>query len=463
MIISIIRFLGIAAASGAALGQPAAEDVPVESEQRLLAQIEHVRAEQGSTAEGLIAPLRGLALLHQEAGEHTSAIIALQEARQIVRARHGLFSATVEEAELLRQQIRSEKALGTGDRAWGLQQELVTIAQQHYDDMRMLPIFVELIDDRTALLDEFRATDFAELRPGIYVPCTPLGGEQVVVMDARACPFGTWRLVVERLSREILQYYAEAIEVLVVNGDYASRELRDLEKEALRRAPFIRTVSCRSGTIDQLLASELIGRCLEPIGHFGPITFGNVGGWATLMRLVVYEIRSGAPAAARANAFAELADWYLWYAQNDNRSFNEVDELALKLYARAFAELRLGDDARESMARIFSPELPVMLPTHAPNPLASTESSRYIEVAFAITKSGRAEQIEILAASEDATRREQRDLIRSLEYASFRPRAVDGELADSAPVVVRYYLPENPVSTAGSARQPPSGRGQYSR
>jgi hypothetical protein len=129
MIISIIRFLGIAAASGAALGQPAAEDVPVESEQRLLAQIEHVRAEQGSTAEGLIAPLRGLALLHQEAGEHTSAIIALQEARQIVRARHGLFSATVEEAELLRQQIRSEKALGTGDRAWGLQQELVTIAQ----------------------------------------------------------------------------------------------------------------------------------------------------------------------------------------------------------------------------------------------------------------------------------------------------------------------------------------------
>ena len=458
MMTSIVRFVCIAAAaSGAALGQPAAETVPIDSKRLLREQIDQVRAEEGGSAEGLIAPLRGLALLHQEDGEHTAAILALQEARQIVRARHGLFSATVEEAELLRQQIQSEKALGYGDRAWDLQQELVTIAQQHYDDIRMLPIFVELIDDRTALLDEFHATDFAELRPGIYVPCTSRGPGQPVVTDARACPFGTWRDVVDRLSLEILQYYAEAIEVLVMNGDFASQELRDLEKEALRLAPFIRTVSCRSGTIDELLASELVGGCLEPIGHFGPITFGNVGGWATLMRLLVYEIRSGAPAAARANAFAELADWYLWFAQNDNRSFNEVDELALSLYARAFAELRQGGDARESMARIFSPELPVTLPTHAPNPLASAESSRYIEVAFAITQNGTAERIEILAASEDATRKEERDLIRSLKYGSFRPRAVDGELADSAPVVLRYYLPENPVSLNIRDRAPRTG------
>jgi hypothetical protein len=441
MVVSIIRFLGIAAAAcGAALGQPATEGVPTDSKQLLREQIAQVRAEEGQSAEGLIAPLRGLALLHQEAGEHTAAILALQDARQIVRARNGLFSATIEEAELLRQQIQSEKALGYGDRAWSLQQELVAIAQQHYDDMRMLPIFLELLDDRTELLDEFHATDFADLRPGIYVPCSE--GRNVVT-DARACPFGTWRTVVDRLSREILQYYAEAIEVLVVNGDYASQELRDLEKEALRLAPFVRTVSCRSETIDQLLASELVGGCLEPIGHFGPITFGNVGGWATLMRLVVYEIRSGAPAAARANAFAELADWFLWWAQNNYRSFNEVDELALSLYARAFAEARQGDDARESIARIFSPELPVTLPTHAPNPLASTESSRYIEVSFAITKNGTAEEIEILAGRDDATRAEERDLIHSIKYGSFRPRAVDGELADSAPVVLRYYLPEN--------------------
>jgi hypothetical protein len=98
------------------------------------------------------------------------------------------------------------------------------------------------------------------------------------------------------------------------------------------------------------------------------------------------------------------------------------------------------------MGEIFSPELPVTLPTYAPNPLASMESSRFIDVAFAITRYGESEQIEILDRSESATRVEERGLIRLIKYASFRPRAVDGDLADSASVVVRYYLPEKPLS-----------------
>ena len=108
------------------------------------------------------------------------------------------------------------------------------------------------------------------------------------------------------------------------------------------------------------------------------------------MRLVFYEVRSGAPAAARASAFAELGDWYLRAAHlASGRKFSPANEIALRLYAQAFAELRQGDDAPESMAEIFSPELPVTLPTYAPNPLASTESSRFIDVAFAITITAR--------------------------------------------------------------------------
>ena len=84
------------------------------------------------------------------------------------------------------------------------------------------------------------------------------------------------------------------------------------------------------------------------------------------------------------------------------------------------------------------------LPTFEPNPFASaatSKSSRYIDVAFDVTKHGRAEQIEILDTSKAATRAEERDLIRLIENASFRPRVVDGAVADSAPVVVRYHLP----------------------
>ena len=115
-------------------------------------------------------------------------------------------------------------------------------------------------------------------------------------------------------------------------------------------------------------------------------------------------------------------------------------------------ELQKADDVRGSTARIFSPELPITLPAHEPNRLASVESSRYIDVGFAITDYGKAEKIEVAARSANASRGDERDLIRVIESASFRPRAIDGELAASASVMVRYYLPERPDSEIVSAR-----------
>jgi hypothetical protein len=452
MITSARRLLIVAAATvcAAALAQPTPEPVPIELEQRFLAQIDHLRSEQGLNAEGLIEPLRGLALLYQEAGEHALAVVALREARQILRVNRGLFSETVDEALLLRQQVRSEKALGNGEGAWNLQHDLIIIGRKHLDDMRMLPIFLELIDDRTQLVEEFSTTDFGDLRPGIYVPCengarpTPINsgkrGAPVPVSDARNCPFGSYSMVVARLRGAVLRNYADAIAVLIRNGDYASQELRQLEKEALGLVPFERRgwFACSFRTFGEFLDSEL-DSCMDTASGSG------VGGWASLMRLLFYEVRSGAP-AARAKAFAELGDWYVWAEHlASSRKLSDADEIALTLYGRALAELRQGDGARESMAAIFSPELPVTLPTYAPNPLASMESSRFIDVAFAITRHGESGQIEILDSSENATGVEERALVRLVKYASFRPRAVDGELADSASVVLRYYLPEKPL------------------
>jgi hypothetical protein len=202
------------------------------------------------------------------------------------------------------------------------------------------------------------------------------------------------------------------------------------------------------GTFGEFLGSELTGSCMDPLAGAGG---AGVGGWASLMRLIYYEVRSGAPAAARASAFAELGDWYL--RAPGRNGFGA--ETAWKLYEQALLELRQGTDAPALMAEVFSPELPVTLPTYAPNPLASTASSRFIDVEFAITKHGFPEQIEVLDSGENATRAEERDLVGLIELAQFRPRAVDGVLADSAPVVVRYYLP----AVAGERRAPITGRG----
>jgi hypothetical protein len=325
---------------------------------------------------------------------------------------------------------------------WDLEQAMVTIARQHHDDFRMAQVFRELGDDRSEALQEYRAGGFPpEVELGCYYVAGPrryddTRGKVRPPPNSRpiSCSSGSSREVVKALRSESLMYYADAIEVIVKNGDYASQELRELETTALAVSNLqVFAPSFCAGTINELVALPLVGSCLEPVMHLGETVVPNIG-WASLVRLIAYEVRSGAPAAARANALAELADWHLFAG----RRFADT---GLELYERAYRELEQADDV-QAAARILSPDVPVTLPTRAPNPFvsAATESSRYIDVAFAVTKYGSGERIEILDSSKDATRAEKRDLIRLIENTTFRPRFVYGELADAARVIVRYPL-----------------------
>ena len=430
-----------AATAGALFAQPALEPASIDPKEQILARIAELQVEGGTTPAGLVDPLRTLAVLYQENDDHALAIAALEEARYVTRVHAGLSSA--DEALLLRQQIRSEKALGLHQRVWDLEQDMVTIARRNHDDIRMVPVFRELAEDRKDALEEYRAGGFPpEIELGCYyVPgvrryddtrgkVRPSRGS-----DPLGCLSGSKRVVLRAFRSEILMYYADAIEVLVTNGDYASQELRDLEAQALGVAPFnaFAFLSC-SGTLDELLALPILGACLRPVIHVGDTVIPNIG-WASLFRLIAYEFRSGAPAAARATAIAELADWHLWAGR-------QFEERALEIYERAYRELEHADAVRAAGADIFSPSVPVTVPTQVRNPFASdaAKPSHYIDVAFTITKYGRGKRIEILDTTPSATRAEERDLIRLIEGTTFRPRIVDGELAASAPVVVRYAL-----------------------
>jgi hypothetical protein len=125
----------------------------------------------------------------------------------------------------------------------------------------------------------------------------------------------------------------------------------------------------------------------------------------------------------------------------DRRRF-DLWPVAFALYERAYREFRQTGDVQAS-TEMLAPELPVTLPTYRRNPFASaaTESPRYIDGSFDVTRYGFGERIEILDTTKDATREEKRDLIRLIESTSFRPRFVDGKLADAAPVALRYHLP----------------------
>ena len=187
---------------------------------------------------------------------------------------------------------------------------MVTIARHHLDDLRMAPIFSELAEDRSEALREYRA---GYLPPEVYIGCyhsaprprydDTRGRRLAPVGVPGGCRTGTSDVVVNKLRAEILTYYADAIEVIVKNGDYASQELRDLEKQALRVFSFssyagavvsatgtaeIETgaalgavARCRTRTLDGLFALELVGTCLEPVIHGDGFVVSNVGGWVS--------------------------------------------------------------------------------------------------------------------------------------------------------------------------------------
>jgi hypothetical protein len=446
------RLLGIVAIAVTACAPPAfAQPEPNpfatgDAEIELVQRIARLRAEGGVAPEASIEPLRSLALLYQEAGNDALAILALDDARHATRVHHGLTSA--EEALLLRQQVRSEKALGNYERAWDLQQEMLAIARRHADDLRMVAVYRDLAEDRAEVLGGYRA---GKRPPEIYLGCyyvverrrrDELRGERgPPISSSTSCQSGSQSTVYRQLRAEILTYYADAIELIVRSGDFASQELRALEQDAIRVATFAASSdACGAAALDELLASDLIGTCLEPVRRTGNTTIPNVGGWASLVRLAAYETRAGAPASTRANAIAELADWHLLDARRDGdgRFLGMRAARATELYERAYRELLQAGDA-EGAAAIFSPGLPVTLPTNARNPLAAAASSRYVDVSFDITPFGSSERIEIFDPGQRASRGEERELIRLIELTTFRPRVVGGGLT-TARVAVRYYF-----------------------
>jgi hypothetical protein len=453
-----------AAAAMLASAGVSAQRAATDPQAQLVEQITVLRTTNGVTTPELIGPLHVLGMVYQETEQHALAIAALEEARYVTRVNGGLSS--VDEALLLKQQIRSEDALGNRQRAWDLELDMLTIARKHFDDIRTVPIFRGLADDRSEVLEKVRAGKYpVELYLGCYYSGTrprydaPRNELRPTDTDDR-CRFGKRDAARLKLREEILMYYADAIEAILIDGDYTSRELRALERQALRvgfSAPYLVLPSignatlgetlfvgvesrCSNVTLDELLALPLLDSCLEAVVREKGHVIANVGSWVSLVRLIAYEIRTGASEADRANALVELADWHLLSAPGDRRHLETSTDTALALYERAYAELQRDDAARAPM---FSPEIPVTLPTYEPNPFVSAAtgaSSRYIDVAFDITKHGIGEHIEIRDKSSGATRAEERDLIRLIESTSFRPRVVDDVLADSAPVVVRYAL-----------------------
>jgi hypothetical protein len=160
-------------------------------------------------------------------------------------------------------------------------------------------------------------------------------------------------------------------------------------------------------------------------------------GRQSLRRLYAYEVAASSPPSTRAGAIVQLADWDLLFSNNS---------LATEGYTLALRMLEEGGADDKSIAQFFAPELPVVLPSFEVSALARDETipaTGHIDVTFAITKYGRARDVEVRDAV-NATDADQADLVSLLKRNRFRPRLTDGEFADSSGVAMRYYLQSSP-------------------
>jgi hypothetical protein len=405
-------------------GTVSAEDpvTAAERQREVVARIDEVQSLEGSTSADLIQPLSNLALLHAEDGDHELAIAVIERARHVVRVNYGLNS--LEEAAQLRALIRSEEALGRFAAAWELEQQLLTLAARHPDDLRTMPIFREIGAKRFDLFQHYLGGAFP---PQIVLGCY----YDDMSFRARAsqdpgdrrdgnCRAGSRSAAARGILREALSYYRAAARVMVRNELYASDELRELENESIR-FPYEHIESDARLTINT-----------------SPAYVAHVD--ASLLRLLDYEFRSDASELSQLEALIRLADWRLMFARGGIRI-----DAALDLYDVAYRRLTELGVPRETVDKFFSPSVPVALPSFLPNPLVTQNSAAsvgHIDVAFDITRAGSSRRVEILDTSKNPSRAAERDLVSLVRRTRFRPLVTDGGLVEASRVVVRYYLVE---------------------
>ena len=363
-------------------------------ERQLADTIDRIKTQEGPYSPNLVDPFRALALLYRESGNGTFAIATIEQALHIVRASYGLRS--FEQAPLLREKILLEQDRGNVAEAWQLEQELLNLLSRHPVDLRTVPMLREIADKRIDVLEGYLDGQF---RPEIVLGCfyDPFPED-----DTGSCTSGSKRVVVHALVDDAATHYFEAIKVLLRNELYASGELRELETQLIRSS----------------------------YSH-GEYRIGR----ASVRRLISYEAVIGAPPTSQMDLVVQLADWDLLFATNRGPP--------LDLYERVHERLKLEETGQQAIDRIFSPEIPVVLPAFLPNPLVPDETKRrtgYIDVAFELTKFGQSRNVKILGATGNATDAAKEHLVHLITTSRFRPRVSGGQFARTAPIAVRYHL-----------------------
>ncbi|HET7132235.1 MAG TPA: hypothetical protein VFJ95_08300 [Gammaproteobacteria bacterium] len=420
---AVLLALAAVAAPCRGASQDSEEPASSHRQRELIARIEEEQTLHGVSGAQLIEPLTELALFYREHGDRALAKAAAERANGIVRMNLGL--KTLEQGPLLRLLSQIEEAQGDVERAWQLELELFELVQDHPGDLGTVPILHDLSARRTALLERYSGGEIPpQIMLGCYYSHGPLAAGGAQPLPSRAgpsCHSGSRSRVLSTLASEVNAYKFMAVRTILGSDLYARGQLDELTDLAVD--------NCRRYRSDPHAA------CSEEIA---------------LVKQLAYEVGSS---VREVDALVRTADWRMvggqWWRSRAQQAagLSFVDcascAAARDAYRRAYALLERAGVAQEAIDRVFAPRVPVLLPGMLKNPyvgLGAETPGRHVVVAFAVTQAGRAVNVEVRDATPDVSRVEKLHLVQRIERSRFRPMIVNGEVADAAPVVVRYDL-----------------------
>lgn len=375
-------------------------------------EIRAAESREGPNATSLIDLLEALGTTYQDAGFNILAATANQRALEIVRRSYGLHS--LEQARFITNLIENARSVGAFQTAWDHEQYLLELVERHPNDLRSAEILHEIAAGRMDILERYRAGEFpAEIVIGCYYePENDLSQFTEFRVDSSGgelfgCLGGSRRFVRDRLLDEAESLYGRSLNVLINNEECANPDLSERLMELARLSYLSENASMGARSLANLYACQIM----------------DLATWMDAMQ-----------------TFVHIADWELLHSDSGN-----VNEAAIAKYDEAYEILKEQGVSQEIIGRLFSPEMPVMLPAFLPNPLASGDTSGragYIDLAFEISRHGKGRNIQILSTTADVTRADERDVVELILRNQFRPRVIGGQFADSQPIVMRYYLNE---------------------
>lgn len=412
------------AAAGHAFAQAVPEPLPASDEQ-YRAFIEQEQDARGLTSPALIEPLTALAQHYLEQQDYEPAIEHLARARQVLRVNRGF--GTLEELPLLTQLVTAEEARGNLVAAWELEETLLEQAEAHAGKIETVSIFRGVAQKRLQVRRRYLD---GEQPPEVVLGCYYGRDDHISAIRFRGavigtppeargnCSAGERDTVNVALLLEARAYQLLALDALLKNDRYTSDELWEVLMETLR-------------------TSYSLQRRL-PL--FSDPALGQM-----MTRLLAHESSAAGAEVRRAHILIQLADTNVVRTRQADRYVGYAD--VLEQYQQAYEIMRNENVGQAGLDAVFAPALPVALPAFYTNPLAEVpeaDADGYIDVSFEITNRGRSKRIATFATSGNVTRSDKRALVQLIDQTSFRPRMAEGQVVESTPVTVRYYLGVEP-------------------